>query len=192
MIPGDTFAHFTIESLLGQGGMGSVYRCTNALGLKCVLKVLDPGLAADRRIRERFVREGRIQYTLRHPNIVRVTDIIEHDGVPALVMDYMDGMDMADRLASGALPTSEAVAISKAVLSALGAAHAEGFIHRDLKPANIFMERTASGDEPRVMDFGIAKMTEVAGLTQDREFMGTPHYSSPEQIQQHQRRRRQI
>jgi serine/threonine-protein kinase len=135
-------------------------------------------------VRERFRREGQIQYQLRHPNIVRVTDILEENEVPALVVDFMKGRDLERELATvGVLPLPEVVSISVKMLDALAAAHEKGFVHRDIKPANIFLEETDAGVEPRLMDFGIAKIEATRGLTQVRDFVGTPNFSSPEQIQ---------
>ena len=182
--PGDTYGRYTIVRKLGEGGMGLVYEARNHFGAAVVLKMLHPELAGNADVRERFRREGQIQYQLRHPNIVRVTDILEENEVPALVVDFMKGRDLERELATlGALPLPEVVSISVKMLDALAAAHEKGFVHRDIKPANIFLEETDAGVEPRLMDFGIAKIEATRGLTQVRDFVGTPNFSSPEQIQ---------
>ena len=182
--PGDTYGRYTIVRKLGEGGMGLVYEARNHFGAAVVLKMLHPELAGNADVRERFRREGQIQYQLRHPNIVRVTDILEENEVPALVVDFMKGRDLERELASlGVLPLPEVVSISVKMLDALAAAHEKGFVHRDIKPANIFLEETEAGVEPRLMDFGIAKIEATRGLTQVRDFVGTPNFSSPEQIQ---------
>ena len=182
--PGDTYSKYTIVRKLGEGGMGLVYEARNHFGASVVLKMLHPELASNADVRERFRREGQIQYQLRHPHIVRVTDILEENEVPALVVDFMKGRDLERDIAQrGALPVSEIVGISAKMLDALATAHEKGFVHRDIKPANIFLEETETGIEPRLMDFGIAKIEAARGLTQVRDFVGTPNFSSPEQIQ---------
>ncbi|MCB9507004.1 MAG: SUMF1/EgtB/PvdO family nonheme iron enzyme [Myxococcales bacterium] len=180
---GDKFDKYTIVRRLGSGGMGDVYLARNAFGADVVLKALHPDLASNADVVERFHREGRIQYTLRHPHIVRVTDIVETDGRYALVVDFMRGRDLEARLhANGPLSVEEAVKVSTKMLDALQTAHDHGYIHRDLKPANIFLEEVDGGWEPRLMDFGIAKIQEAGALTRAQEFCGTPCYASPEQI----------
>lgn len=182
--PGDTYGRYTIVRKLGEGGMGLVYEARNHFGASVVLKMLHPELASNADVRERFRREGQIQYQLRHPHIVRVTDILEENEVPALVVDFMKGRDLERELAArGTLPLPEVVSISVKMLDALALAHEKGFVHRDIKPANIFLEETEAGVEPRLMDFGIAKIEATRGLTQVRDFVGTPSFSSPEQIQ---------
>lgn len=109
---------------------------------------------------------------------------MEENEVPALVVDFMKGRDLERELAArGTLPLPEVVSISVKMLDALALAHEKGFVHRDIKPANIFLEETEAGVEPRLMDFGIAKIEATRGLTQVRDFVGTPSFSSPEQIQ---------
>jgi serine/threonine protein kinase/formylglycine-generating enzyme required for sulfatase activity len=182
--PGDTYGRYTIVRKLGEGGMGLVYEARNHFGAAVVLKMLHPELASNADVRERFRREGQIQYQLRHPHIVRVTDILEENEVPALVVDFMKGRDLEQELtARGTLPVEEVVSISVKMLDALSLAHEKGFVHRDIKPANIFLEAAEAGIEPRLMDFGIAKIEASRGLTQVRDFVGTPNFSSPEQIQ---------
>jgi serine/threonine protein kinase/formylglycine-generating enzyme required for sulfatase activity len=181
---GDTYGRYTIVRKLGEGGMGLVYEARNHFGAAVVLKMLHPELASNADVRERFRREGQIQYQLRHPHIVRVTDILEENEVPALVVDFMKGRDLERELAEHrTLELPEVVSISVKMLDALAAAHEKGFVHRDIKPANIFLEETDTGVEPRLMDFGIAKIEATRGLTQVRDFVGTPNFSSPEQIQ---------
>jgi serine/threonine protein kinase len=182
--PGDKFDKYTLVRPLGEGGMGVVWEAKNPFGLPVVLKMLQPSLRANSDVIERFEREGRIQYTLKHPNIVRVTDIVEsEDGLPALVVDFMKGRDLEERLyANCALSIEETIQIGSKVLDALQLAHEHGFFHRDLKPSNIFLEEVGKGFEPRLMDFGIAKIQAAAQLTRAQEFCGTPAYASPEQI----------
>ena len=181
---GTKFDKYIIVRRLGEGGMSQVYEAENPFGIHVVLKMMHPSLAANPDLAERFRREGRIQYTLRHPNIVRVTDIVEHEGIPALVVDLMYGRDLEQALGSGGISIADALQVSIKVLDALRAAHERGFIHRDIKPSNVFLEDSDRGFEPRVMDFGIAKVMEsTAELTRAEEFCGTPSYASPEQVE---------
>lgn len=183
--PGATFGRYRIVSKLGEGGMASVWKAESPFGLPVVLKVLNADLCVQAEVMERFQREGRIQFSLRHPHIVRVTDIVEHNGQPALVIDYLKGNDLeVVLLKRGAMPPAEAIPHAIKILDALQTAHENGFIHRDIKPSNIFIEEVDNGTlEPRLMDFGIAKVEEAAALTRAQEFCGTPAYSSPEQIE---------
>ena len=182
--PGDKFDKYTLVRPLGEGGVGVVWEATNPFGLPVVLKMLQPALQGNPDIAERFQREGRIQYTLKHPHIVRITDIVENEsGLPALVVDFMAGRDLEERLyANGPLSIEDTIQVSAKVLDALQLAHQHGFFHRDLKPSNVYLEDTDGGFEPRLMDFGIAKIQAAAQLTRAQEFCGTPAYASPEQI----------
>lgn len=182
--PGDKFDKYTLVRPLGEGGMGVVWEAKNPFNLPVVLKMLQPSLRGNPDVTERFEREGRIQYTLKHPHIVRVTDIVESDdGLPALVVDFMKGRDLEERLyANGPLSIEDTIQVSAKVLDGLQLAHQHGFFHRDLKPSNVYLEETDTGFEPRLMDFGIAKIQEAAQLTRAQEFCGTPAYASPEQI----------
>ncbi len=184
LAPGEKFDRYRIVRLLGEGGMATVFEAESPLGINVVLKVLNLELASDPEVRERFRREGQIQYTLRHPHIARVTDIVEDNGVPALVVDLMRGRDLAAEIEGGrTFSLEEVLKIGIKLLDALRVAHEHGFIHRDIKPGNIFLEKKDYGFEPVLMDFGIAKIEEAAALTRAREFAGTPAYASPEQIE---------
>jgi serine/threonine protein kinase/formylglycine-generating enzyme required for sulfatase activity len=182
---GDRFGRYQIVRKLGEGGMAIVYEASSPFGVPVVLKVLNPEMIIEPDVVERFRREGRIQYTLRHPNIVRVTDIAEENGIPALVIDYLRGEDLEQALMRGRrFSLAEVVGMAVKLLDALDTAHEHGFVHRDLKPSNIFLEAMEHGDyEPRLMDFGIAKIQEAAALTRAQSFCGTPAYSSPEQVE---------
>ena len=131
--------------------------------------------------------EGRAQSRLRHPNIVSVTDVVQADGFPALVMEYIDGPSLAEHLRRGLLPTDEVDHLALGILRGVGAAHRQGVIHRDLKPANILLDTLEGKWVPRVADFGLAKTvsgstTSSASLTRTGALMGTPAYMAPEQI----------
>jgi serine/threonine-protein kinase len=182
-------ARFRLERLLGEGGMGVVWAAFDGVdGERVALKLIRHG-PEDRRRRRRFVREARLGAALVHPHVRRVREIVElDDGQPALVMDYLVGEPFADLLArSRPLPVPEAAALLLPVAAAVGAAHASGVVHRDLKPGNIFL---ATAPEARVMvlDFGLAKRTRSAPVedtgtvSRDGVLLGTPAYSSPEQV----------
>ncbi|MEN6634159.1 MAG: protein kinase, partial [Candidatus Polarisedimenticolia bacterium] len=144
------------------------------------IKVLDPLLARDPELRARFVQEARIQMGLRHQGIVQVlTGQVDGDS-PCLVMEFVDGMSLADVLARrGALPPAEAARIFVQVLDAVAHAHAQGVVHRDLKPGNILVQADGTA---KVADFGIAKVVGDARMTRTGTTMGSPHYMAPEQV----------
>jgi serine/threonine-protein kinase len=178
---------YLIERLLGTGGMGEVYEATHRrLSGRYAIKVLLREMASQPGAFARFRREAELTSSLRHPNIVQVIDFnLMDDGAPYLVMEYLDGVDLATRLEPGPMSPSAALPLIKQIASALGAAHARGIVHRDLKPQNIFLVRIEGGDHEeiaKVLDFGISKMKSAAkSVTQDATVLGTPQYMSPEQ-----------
>ena len=163
---------------IGVGGMGEVWEADDTvLGRRVALKVLVQELADDPRATRRFVREARATAKLTHPNVTRVYDFGRDGGVPFLVMELLEGDTLADRLAGGPLPPSEAARIGAAVADALDAAHSRGIIHRDIKPSNVLM--TPAG-EVKVMDFGIAAAADETHSTTGSGLYGTAAYISPE------------
>lgn len=176
---------YRIGKTLGEGGAGIVYQAEHtSLGHLVAIKTLFSKLARNPDTRGRFLEEGIIQANLVHPNIVRVTDTINEGGVTAIVMEYVDGpsLDHYLRRLDRLLSEAEACQIICAVLDAMALAHAEGVVHRDLKPANIMMARVGGGMQPRVTDFGIAKLLSSQGRTATGTTMGTLYYISPEQL----------
>ena len=152
---------YTVLSLLGQGGMGLVYRARDEkLGRDIAMKVLRAGLLADPDRRARFDREARVLATLNHPHIGAIFALEEVDGARALVLELVEGPTLAEQLAHGPLPLDDAVAISRQIVDALHAAHEHGIVHRDLKPANI---KIARGRHAKLLDFGIA-LVEPGGV----------------------------
>jgi serine/threonine protein kinase len=138
---GETFGGYTIESLLGRGGMGAVYLATHArLARKVALKVIAPELAHDDEFRARFLRESQLAASLDHPNVIPIYDADEVDGVLFLAMRYVSGPSLQAVLRSrGSLPPEETLRIAQQIGGALDAAHGAGLVHRDVKPANILL-----------------------------------------------------
>ena len=178
---GEEILGYRIEGLIGEGGMGAVYKAVHPVfGQEVAIKVLDPLLARNAELRERFVQEARIQMGLRHQGIVQVLTGEVRDERAVLVMEYVDGFSLEEVIRRrGALPAAEAAAIFRQVLEAVGHAHERGVVHRDLKPANIMV--TADGTA-KVTDFGIARVAGNLRLTRTGTTMGSPHYMAPEQI----------
>ncbi|MCA9493822.1 MAG: serine/threonine protein kinase, partial [Myxococcales bacterium] len=183
---GDVIAQYTVESLLGQGGMAVVYKVRhNTLESHHAMKLLT---VQGRSISQRLVQEGRVQARLRHPNIVAVTDYVEHDGRPGLVMEYVDGPSLQEWLAKHGRPDPEvAEQWFRAVVGAVAHAHAQGLVHRDLKPGNVLLQPVGDELVPKVADFGIAKVLVDDGVasavsTRTGLPMGSPPYMAPEQI----------
>jgi len=184
---GTRIDRYVVEDVLGRGGMAVVYRVRHAkLGTSHALKVL---LIPAPAIQERMLQEGRVQATLRHPNVVNVTDVIEVEGSYGLVMEYVDGPALDRHLwQQKHLSLEEAEGIGRGIIAGVAAAHAQSMIHRDLKPANILLARGERGDlVPKVTDFGLAKILrgtslDTASATRTGHTMGTPQYMAPEQI----------
>ncbi len=181
--PGRVLDRYTVVDELGRGGMAVVYRVRhNTLGSMHALKVLTLHGAG---IRDRLVQEGRVQAGLRHLNIVAVTDVIDVEGSPGLVMEYIAGPSLEGWLLENRPEPAYAEALFRGVLAGVRRAHREGLVHRDLKPGNVLLEVTEEGVIPKVADFGLAKALESdSGLTRTRTgiAMGTPAYMAPEQI----------
>ena len=164
---------YELERELGRGGMAVVYAAHDRdLGRRVALKVLAAHLAGDDEFRVRFLREARIAGSLSHPNLVRVYDIAEVDGLPCIVMELVEG----GTLEGGSLSAADAAAVA----GALAYAHGRGVVHRDLKPANLL--RTRDG-VVKVGDFGIARAAEETRVTQIGTVLGTLRYLAPEQAE---------
>jgi serine/threonine protein kinase len=194
---GKTISHYLIIDKLGEGGMGTVYLAEDThLGRRVAFKSLKVSSTIDQRqYKARFLREARLASTLNHPNIVSIYDYGEtEDGSPYLVMEMVSGQTLADILQQNRLTVGKYVEIIKQVAVGLDEAHRHGIVHRDLKPSNIILNER---DQVKILDFGLAKLLDKdnygendispagsALATQTREgvYMGTPSYSSPEQI----------
>lgn len=183
---------YRIEERLKEGGMGAVYRGTHVLMDKTVaIKVLRPALAADQKIVARFSREARAASRISHPHALSVTDFGEsEDGVVFLVMEFLRGTTLKETIKQdGPMQLSRVVEIVRQVGGALDAAHEQGVVHRDLKSENIMLVAANGPEYPKVLDFGIAKITEPEdgydpSLTAPDLVIGTPQYMSPEQCSQ--------
>ena len=193
--PGSKLGPYEVLSPLGAGGMGEVYKAKDTrLDRSVALKVLPLELARDPLRRERLNREARAISALDHPHICALYDVGAHDGMDFLVMQYLEGETLADRLKRGALPLEQALDLARQMASALAAAHEVGIVHRDLKPGNVML--TKSG--VKLLDFGLARLrpasfgeasadesalTEARPLTQEGAIVGTLQYMAPEQLE---------
>ncbi len=195
LTPGTRLGIYEVAAQIGEGGMGQVFRATDTkLKRQVAIKILPPSLAADHDRLARFQREAEVLASLNHPNIAAIYGLEERDGVSALVMEFVDGEDLSQRIVRGAVPADEAVAIARQIAEALEAAHEQGIIHRDLKPANI---KVRSDGTVKVLDFGLAKAllpdepggaanaanspTLTSHGTRLGVILGTAAYMSPEQ-----------
>src|SRR5947199_2949815 len=191
---GTRLGPYEILSALGAGGMGEVYRARDTtLNRDVAIKVLPDFFASDADRLARFTREAQTLASLNHPNIAHIHGLEESGGVRALVMEFIEGQDLSQRIARGAIPIDEALPIARQIAEAPGAAHEQGIIHRDLKPANI---KVRADGTVKVLDFGLAKAMEPAAsspagismsptlsihATQAGMILGTAAYMSPEQ-----------
>jgi eukaryotic-like serine/threonine-protein kinase len=179
---------YHLTTLLGEGGMGAVYRGEHiVIGKKVAVKFLHADLAQNAEVVKRFYREAQAAAAIGHDSIIDVLDVgVSSENEPYLVMEYLEGESLGDMLGrTGPLELSAALGILEPTLRALHAAHAKGIVHRDLKPDNIFIVRQPSGPPKiKLIDFGISKFTEGGSaekLTQTGSVMGTPAYMAPEQ-----------
>ncbi len=201
LTPGTRLGPYEVVSAIGAGGMGEVYRATDTrLKRHVAIKILPAALATDRDRLARFQREAEVLASLNHPNIAAVHGLEEYGSATALVMELVEGDNLAERLARGRIPIDEALAIARQIADALESAHERGIVHRDLKPANIKVRPDGS---VKVLDFGLAKAMAQGSGSEERErwtadvnnsptittpamtqvgmILGTAAYMSPEQ-----------
>jgi serine/threonine protein kinase len=187
--PGDLLGPYRIDVLLGSGGMGQVYRATDTrLNRIVALKILPRELANNSRFRARFEREAHAIAALSHPHICTLHDTGQHGGVDFLVMEYLEGETLAERIAKGPIEFDRALMFATEIADALTAAHHLGIVHRDLKPSNIILTKGGV----KLLDFGLAKSAVPAGLTAETAppsltaegaILGTLQYMAPEQLE---------
>ncbi|MGC2260559.1 MAG: serine/threonine-protein kinase, partial [Candidatus Sulfotelmatobacter sp.] len=189
---GSKLGPYEIQSPLGAGGMGEVYRARDArLNRDVAIKILPASFSADPDRLARFAQESRAAAALNHPNILSIYDIGEEHGAPYVVSELLEGETLRDRLRDGAIPSRKTIDYARQIASGLAAAHEKGIVHRDLKPENIFITHDGRA---KILDFGLAKFTrpeadasgeaptqQVAG-TDAGTVMGTVGYMSPEQV----------
>ena len=195
LAPGTRLGVYEITGLLGEGGMGQVYRARDTrLDRNVAIKILPEAVAGDSDRVARFEREARTLASLNHPHIAQVHGLEDSSGVRAIVMELVEGEDLSALIARGPIPQDEAIAFAKQIIDALEGAHEAGIVHRDLKPANIKVRRDGT---VKVLDFGLAKaadaggaggslansptITNPAALTAAGIVLGTAAYMSPEQ-----------
>src|SRR5581483_8754174 len=188
---GTKLGPYEIQSSLGAGGMGEVYRARDTrLERTVALKILPAAFSSDADRLARFHYEARILSTLNHPNVLAIYDVGEHDGVRYLVSEFLEGQTLRDKLSAGALSRWRLVEYALEIAKGLAAAHEKGIVHRDLKPENVFITRD---DHVKVLDFGLAKQAAERGADQSATMtgptpttpgtvMGTVGYMSPEQV----------
>jgi len=188
---GRSLAQYRITAAIGAGGMGEVYRATDAkLGREVAIKVLPAATASDPERRQRFEQEARSASALNHPNILTVYDIGETEGTTYIAMELVDGKTLRELMASGEpLPIKRLLEIAVQTAEGLAKAHAAGIVHRDLKPENLMISKDGY---VKILDFGLAKLTEpvsqdasglptvIVSATQPGTVMGTAGYMSPE------------
>jgi serine/threonine-protein kinase len=172
---------YEVKGMLGRGGMGVVLKAfDSSLSRNVAIKVLDGRLATCGAARRRFLREARATAAVVHEHVVSVFSVVESAGLPFLVMEYVPGRSLQDRLdAQGPLALPEILRIGMQTAAGLAAAHAQGLVHRDVKPANILLENDV--ERVKLTDFGLARAAADAGMTQSGVVAGTPHYMAPEQ-----------
>lgn len=186
LAPGERIDRYRIDKVLGRGGMAIVLRVVHEdLGSLHALKVLQllyPGLA------ERLTQEGRMQASLKHPNVIAVTDIVRIGSLPGLVMEYVQGVSVGELVAVEPQSIAQAEALAMGIMDGVEAAHQRGLVHRDLKPDNVLLDISGADLVPKITDFGLARALDETtfGLGQHRtrsgQTLGTPAYMAPEQF----------
>lgn len=181
---GASVDRYVVEGVLGEGGMARVYKVRHRdLGSLHALKILTIHVEG---IRDRLLLEGKSQARLRHNNVVSVTDLIEVDGAPGLIMECVDGPDLGKMIGHFEGDFALIDRLGRGIISGVGEAHRLGMVHRDLKPANILIARQGEQPVPKILDFGLVKLLQADDkgslLTHSGATMGTPAYMAPEQI----------
>jgi serine/threonine-protein kinase len=177
--------HYEVAHLLGEGGMGMVYKGHDLVRERPVaIKALHSNLLGDVGLRKRFVREAKVMTEWSHPNVVAVYDFVEAEDTLAIIMEFVDGPSLAEHLREwgGQMPFPEVRSLMKKIVVAMGEAHRAGVVHRDLKPDNILLQPKGKALEPKIVDFGVAKVLQGTRYTVTGTLLGTCRYMSPEQV----------
>lgn len=178
--PGQHIGDYEILSILGAGGMGKVYKVRNVISDRIeAMKILLPDLHSNQSLADRFLREIRLLATLNHPNIAALRTALMHENQLVMIMEFVEGETLSNRIARAPISTSEAVNYADQVLSALSYAHKQNIIHRDIKPANMMLTPTGI---VKLMDFGIARSSTDGTLTSTGTTLGSLNYMPPEQV----------
>lgn len=179
--PGAPVGPYKVEEIIGEGGMGFVYRAKSPTGEEVALKLVKADLAKDRVFRTRFEREAATAARVGHPNVVPVLDTGEHEGVPYMAQQFIAGGSLEDRIKRDErLALGFTLDVCTQVADGLDAMHAEGLIHRDVKPGNILLD--SDGGKAYITDFGLMKDREASVLTRPGQALGSMDYMAPEQI----------
>ena len=184
---GSGLGHYRIVEKIGAGGMGEVYRARDEhLARDVAIKVLPPGTLTDESARKHFHKEALILSQLNHPNVATIHDFDTQQGVDFLVMEYIPGITLSEKVAAGPLPEKEVIRLGVQLAEGLAAAHEHGVVHRDLKPGNL---RVTSDGRLKILDFGLAKLrlpvtasTTTESLSEKQAMAGTLPYMAPEQL----------
>jgi serine/threonine protein kinase len=177
---GSQIGEYSVDAVLGEGGMGKVYTATGPDGGRVALKLVKDDYARDETFRRRFYREARIAQTVKHPNVVPVLTTGEHEGLPYMAQGFIGGGSLDDKLKrDGPLDVQTAVDVCTDVAAGLEALWAAGMVHRDVKPANILLDEDG---RCYITDFGLAKDTQGSLLTLPGQALGSMDYMAPEQI----------
>jgi serine/threonine protein kinase/Flp pilus assembly protein TadD len=177
---GKTFSHYKILEKLGEGGMGEVYLAEDLkLERKVAIKFLPQYMTRNKDNVERFIREAKAAAALNHPNIVTIYEIGEDEGQTFIVMEYIDGESLRDKINRGISNPDEIIDLCKQICEGLQEAHKAEMVHRDIKPENILIDKN---NRVKILDFGLAKLKGVSKLTKETSALGTIHYMSPEQL----------
>ncbi len=178
---GKTISHYTILEKLGEGGMGIVYLAEDTkLARKVALKFLSRSAALPEEEHKRFINEAQAAASLNHANISTIYEIEDSDEGPFIAMEYIDGDNLSDRISGGPLPIEDSIELTIQILKGLDQAHGQDIVHRDIKSANIMIKRNGTA---KIMDFGLAKLSDRTRLTREGAAPGTVAYMSPEQAQ---------
>jgi len=168
---------YELEEKLGRGALGTVYRGRAGDGRVVAIKTFDPSLAADDTFRARLAREARVAHAIRDPHLVELVELGDADGTPFLVLEYLSGGSLAERLAGGPVTADTMIGVVASVAAGLDALHRGGVVHRDVKPSNILFRE---GGSAALTDFGLAKGTALSVLTGRGQVLGTLDYLAPE------------